>query len=829
MTLLNNLFSPELNHALGWTILHSFWQTALVAIVLGILLVTLRKFSSMVRYVMSVSSMAVILVLGIVTFFHLYQPQEFAVHPTSPGLTTFEVVENLPALSTENQNIDNFDKFASVFKIYFSQHLPLVVSVWLLGVLLLTLRFLGGLAYIQRLRFYKTSVIPNEWHILLKDLCEKVKLKKSIQVMESAIVKVPIAIGYLKPVILLPIGTVTGFTPKQVEAIFAHELAHIMRNDYLINMLQSIVEIIFFYHPAVWWISSQVRTEREHCCDDIAITLSNDTLVYARTLADLQEMNLHAPGLALAVIGHDKKLFKRVKRIVKTQKSMPTFKEGFLAACILIGCMFITSIGSSAIFRNNKQEKEVETSRNVLTDENMEEEGNLIALYTENQVPLEQANEAEMKQNRRSAGKIRNNPMKSDSLQWLYDLLNEKSRNEKEIEFLESTAKALEQTIEVLHKQNIVNNNAIWQLEKALENTKVEIINKKHKLSITQAKIDNDSRVFSVKDEIERIEKKIKNKPSHDENKKGSEIHWVSSIENDDNVYAFASRAKYSDCRDCNSYYILFNKQNDPDLFLYNGRELSKGEFDKHKETIEHLKEMVIKHRSKGNKNLNHNRQGRFDFTESDKHYIVRFNDNGDISKLIINNNLIPPGEYYQYEQFIKEKVMEFAEHEEEMARHDQEMADHDIEMGQHEQDLAEHEIDLRQHEQELADHEIEMGLHEQEMVEHEIGMSEHDVELAEHEKEMIKHEIELAEHEEELKKHEKELARYEKNLAKLKKELIKDGFIGKDSKKCKIKITDENMFINDKKQSKKIFKKYKKLLKEMKEGRFEGEMEIRF
>ena len=105
-------------------------------------------------------------------------------------------------------------------------------------------------------------------------------------------------IGWLRPVILFPASALTGLSAEQLEALLAHELAHIRRYDYLVNLLQTTVETLFFYHPAVWWVSAQVRQEREHCCDDLAVAACGDVLTYARALTALEQLRGSEPQLA---------------------------------------------------------------------------------------------------------------------------------------------------------------------------------------------------------------------------------------------------------------------------------------------------------------------------------------------------------------------------------------------------------------------------------------------------------------------------------------------------------------------------------------------------
>ena len=116
-------------------------------------------------------------------------------------------------------------------------------------------------------------MLDDKWRQSLRRLCGQLRIRRPVRLLESALVDVPMVIGWLRPVILLPASALSGLTPQQLEAIIAHELAHIRRHDYLINLLQSLIETLLFYHPAVWWVSRQIRREREHCCDDLAVAV----------------------------------------------------------------------------------------------------------------------------------------------------------------------------------------------------------------------------------------------------------------------------------------------------------------------------------------------------------------------------------------------------------------------------------------------------------------------------------------------------------------------------------------------------------------------------
>ncbi len=147
-------------------------------------------------------------------------------------------------------------------------------------------------------------------------LAKRLHIARPIRLLESSMVDVPTVIGWLRPVVLMPASALAGMAPQQLEAILAHELAHIRRHDYLVNLLQTLVETLLFYHPAVWWLSRRIRVERENCCDDLAVSLCGDPYAYARALADLEELRADSSRLVLAATGGS--LLHRVRRLIGT-------------------------------------------------------------------------------------------------------------------------------------------------------------------------------------------------------------------------------------------------------------------------------------------------------------------------------------------------------------------------------------------------------------------------------------------------------------------------------------------------------------------------------
>ena len=141
--------------------------------------------------------------------------------------------------------------------------------VWFTGVVALSLRLLAGWLIVRRMATHGAADAVPEWRELSPGSRDGSTSRARSASCISALVEVPTVIGSLRPVVLLPVSALAGMSPSQLDAILAHELAHIRRHDYLVNLLQTLVETLLFYHPAVWWLSRRIRIERENCCDDL--------------------------------------------------------------------------------------------------------------------------------------------------------------------------------------------------------------------------------------------------------------------------------------------------------------------------------------------------------------------------------------------------------------------------------------------------------------------------------------------------------------------------------------------------------------------------------
>jgi beta-lactamase regulating signal transducer with metallopeptidase domain/thiol-disulfide isomerase/thioredoxin/uncharacterized GH25 family protein len=168
-----------------------------------------------------------------------------------------------------------------------SAWLPWTVLAWSAGVVALSIWNLGGLFAVRRLKLTGTNPAPRTVQQAAVRIAQKLGLTRGVRLLQSALADSPVVIGAFKPVILLPASLITEIPAEQLESLLAHELAHVLRHDYLVNLIQSAIETLLFYHPAVWWISAQVRAERENCCDDLAIAVASDRAVYVRALASV--------------------------------------------------------------------------------------------------------------------------------------------------------------------------------------------------------------------------------------------------------------------------------------------------------------------------------------------------------------------------------------------------------------------------------------------------------------------------------------------------------------------------------------------------------------
>ena len=346
MNILQSFISEELIHAIGWTLIHSIWQGALIAIVMSVIFMGIKNKSPKLKYLAANMALLLVLVLAVLTFVDLYQT-----NPTANNLIY------ISHSISGGESILHIEKTGSASSIsnFINGNLGLITAAWIMGFLFFIIKLIGGIAHLEFLKRSKLE-IPAMWNEKLNALKQKINCKQQIELALSASVAVPIVLGAFKPIILLPVGMVNKMNPEEVESILAHELSHIVRKDYLFNMIQSIVESLLYFNPGVWWISAVIRSERENCCDDLAIEMCGDSLTYARALVGVEELYYQTPRLAMGLFKEKKSLLNRVKRILKQPQNKSVLNEKLLVSGMLILGLCFMSLESSIANNNLNQE-----------------------------------------------------------------------------------------------------------------------------------------------------------------------------------------------------------------------------------------------------------------------------------------------------------------------------------------------------------------------------------------------------------------------------------------------------------------------------------------
>jgi beta-lactamase regulating signal transducer with metallopeptidase domain len=297
----------NLTNTIGWTLVHFVWQGAAIAALLGTARHALRNRSAQARYIAAMAAMLLMLASVGATFSYLDSVEIPAVRPpvsqNSIAAATGEVAPLAAATSSWRDSMPDY--------------FPVLVYFWIAGVMALSIRSFGGWVVTQLWKRRNVRIAEVFWQESLARLAKRLAISRKVRLWESAIARTPAVIGWIRPVVLLPASAISGLAPSQIEALLAHELAHIRRHDYLVNLLQTAIETLLFYHPAVWWVGRQMRAERENCCDDLAVAVCGDALVYARALTELEKIRIATPRLAMAANAGS--LLDRVRRLLKPQ------------------------------------------------------------------------------------------------------------------------------------------------------------------------------------------------------------------------------------------------------------------------------------------------------------------------------------------------------------------------------------------------------------------------------------------------------------------------------------------------------------------------------
>ncbi|MDB5342498.1 MAG: peptidase BlaR1 [Schlesneria sp.] len=393
---------PAWGQRLGWTLVHSIWQVMLVAFVAWLVLACLRRQSARLRYGLGVFFLALMLVVPAITWSMITiatpaavlttnessVPQPISTSPIgNASLVSGSQVDTsalslgpAPTLSEDGRAPLRDDQApASLPEI--SQPSPIattgyglervrqsilpwlgqIVAVWLAGVLCCAIRPVAGLWTQWQLKRSGLSPVAIETQRLMSDLARRMNVTPVVRIAESALVQVPMVVGYLRPIILLPASVLVGMTPDQLTSLLAHELAHIRRHDWIVNAIQVVVETLMFYHPAVWWLSHRIRCERELCCDDLALAVIGDNLAYGRMLLALEELRHHAPAPMTALAGTGGDFAQRIRRLMPGSVTPERAERGWLGGILALGLLATFFIGWLATTRSDAEPQQAVT------------------------------------------------------------------------------------------------------------------------------------------------------------------------------------------------------------------------------------------------------------------------------------------------------------------------------------------------------------------------------------------------------------------------------------------------------------------------------------
>ena len=337
VTLATDWISPEVLRTLGLALLHFVWQGAAIALFAAAALATLRGAPT--RYAMSLVALVMMIAAPVATFFVLRAETpaagswQVAAAPALAGAAKVLTHRAANALGADGPHLS-------------TQLITLFTELWFAGVLIFSLRTAGGFLVVARLRRRESQAVSGELLAVCQAMQRRLGITRVVRYCESLRLDAPAVVGWLRPVMLLPVSAITGLNELQLRAVIAHELAHIRRFDAFFNLFQVAAETLLFYHPAVWWLNKRIRAERENCCDDMALAVCGSPAEYARALA-LMETWRSAPSLAMAA--NRGPLATRVARLLgfSAQPSGTLRSAGLALGAI---CLAATLFAGNALF-----------------------------------------------------------------------------------------------------------------------------------------------------------------------------------------------------------------------------------------------------------------------------------------------------------------------------------------------------------------------------------------------------------------------------------------------------------------------------------------------
>lgn len=355
--------SDTLLKAISWTLVHTIWQGFILAFLAGIVILTTKKATSVLRYnLLSCLFLIFTVVVGL-TFNYEYGNEN------EESVTSFNFEHLKSVWTIENESASN--NFSTLVIDFLNANANVIVLIWFIIFCIKCFNITSNLSHIYKIRNYRNQPVSDYWKEKVATLSRNINLHKPIVLLESQLVKVPSVTGFFKPIILLPIGLLSQLPQDQVEAILLHELAHIRRKDYFVNLLQSFAEIVFFFNPGVLWLSSLIKEERENCCDDIAVSVTKCKAKFVHALVSFQEYNMKNNELIMGFGGKKNHLLNRAKRIINNDtKSLNAVEKTFLSIAVF-AVVFVMIACSNATLSDTKETLSASKKQGVNTVDKM--------------------------------------------------------------------------------------------------------------------------------------------------------------------------------------------------------------------------------------------------------------------------------------------------------------------------------------------------------------------------------------------------------------------------------------------------------------------------
>jgi beta-lactamase regulating signal transducer with metallopeptidase domain len=347
----NALHFEKLVQALSLTLIHSLWQGLIAAVLAGLILILTKKAKPALRYNLLTTLLFAFVLAASYTFFHLLLDEKQGVVKHGSMVSAAPAATGNQVMFSQSNAVAINDKSAWIANVmdFCSRNAQLIVTVWFIIFAFKSVQATAGFLYLQKVKKRNTHPLRESWKHRFDILTKKLKIKQFVLVIESEHVLVPMVIGFLKPMVIIPFGIFANLPESQIEAIILHELAHIKRRDYLVNLIQIFCENVFFFNPALLWLSSLIKEEREHCCDDLAISVMENKTSFVHALVSFQEYNVNGAAFEMAFSKKRNHLLDRIKRIIyNNNKPLNAMEKLFVTISLLTAVALSAAIPQDA-------------------------------------------------------------------------------------------------------------------------------------------------------------------------------------------------------------------------------------------------------------------------------------------------------------------------------------------------------------------------------------------------------------------------------------------------------------------------------------------------